>query len=141
MPGFLVANALRPLFFVLSIVAAVIVGNRSNSFWVGLLAFLVAMGCARVIRRLIRGRTIGAARAAIWPALAVFFAWLFIDPLNLSKWIAVIVAFICAGFLKQAVANALLPRSSWFGWSIEEWGIPGRGDVVSGRWSRRDDLF
>ena len=48
---------LRPITFVLAIVVAVLVGNRSDSFWYGLLGFFVAMGAGRVIGALVRGRT------------------------------------------------------------------------------------
>ena len=45
------AALLRPITFVLAIVAAVLVGNRTDSFWYGLLAWFVAMGVGRVRRR------------------------------------------------------------------------------------------
>ena len=51
------AVILRPVTFVLAIVAAVITGNRTDSFWYGLLAFFVAVGAGRVLGALIRGRT------------------------------------------------------------------------------------
>ena len=44
------AALLRPATFVLAIVAAVITGNRTDSFWFGLLAFFVAMSAGRVPR-------------------------------------------------------------------------------------------
>src|SRR3982751_1948151 len=51
-----VAVLLRPATFVLAIVAAVITGNRTDSFWFGLLAFFVAMGAGRVLGAIVRGR-------------------------------------------------------------------------------------
>jgi hypothetical protein len=140
MPGFVLANLLRPVIFVLSIVAAVIAGNRSNSFWIGLLAFFVALGCGRVIRRLIRSRPLDAVVAALWPVFAVLIAWLLAGPLGLAKWISAILAFICAGFAKQAFANSFLPRRSRLERTlrIEEWGIPWLDDVIPGNWTTRD---
>jgi hypothetical protein len=135
------AGLLRPLFFVLAIVAGVIVGDRSDSFWVGLLAFLVASGIGRVIRRLIRGRPLDALYAAIWPAAATGFAYLFVE-LGLPKWASVLLAFVAAGIARRAIASSLLPRRQ--GWSVrrsrlEEWGLPGPDDVVPGRWTRKED--
>ena len=141
MPGFVLANALRPVFFVLAIVAAVIAGNRSDSFWIGLLAFFVAIGCGRVLRRLIRSRPLDAVYAALWPTFAVLFAWLFAGPLGLAKWLSAFLAFICAGIAKQAFANSFLPRRSRLDrmrW-VEEWGIPWLDDVVPGTWTRKDE--
>ncbi|HVS84162.1 MAG TPA: hypothetical protein VHD91_00860 [Gaiellaceae bacterium] len=141
MPGFVVANLLRPVLFVLAIVAAVIAGDTSGSFWIGLLAFFVAMGCGRVLRRLIRGRPLDAVYAALWPAFAVLFAWLFAGPLDLAKWLAAILAFICAGIAKLAFANSFLPRRSRLAGIVQvrEWGIPWLDDVIPGTWSARDD--
>ena len=45
------AALLRPITFVLAIVAAVLVGNRTDSFWYGLLTWFIAMGVGRVDRR------------------------------------------------------------------------------------------
>ena len=139
MPGFVLANALRPVFFVLAIVAAVLTGNRTDSFWVGLLAFFVAMGCGRVVRRLIRGRPLDAVYAALWPAFAVLFVWLFGWPLDLPKWVAAILAFVCAGIAKHAVANSFLPGRSRIERlkRVEEWGIPWLDDVIPGTWTRK----
>ena len=53
-----VAAVVRPVTFVLAIVAAVIVGNRSDSFWYGVLAWFVAMGAGRVLGALIRVRSV-----------------------------------------------------------------------------------
>ena len=37
------AALLRPATFVLAIVAGVLTGNRTGTFWLGLLAYLIAM--------------------------------------------------------------------------------------------------
>lgn len=137
----LLAGLLRPLFFVLAIVAGVIAGNRSDSFWVGLLAFLVASATGRVIRRLIRGRPLDAVYAALWPGAATGFAYLFVD-LGLPKWASVLLAFVAAGIARSALANAFLPRRQprverWF--QLDEWGLPGMDDVVPGRWTEKQD--
>ena len=71
------AVILRPVTFVLAIVAAVLTGNRSDSFWYGLLAFFVAMGAGRVLGALVRGRPDRAFSKAVWPAAATGFAFLF----------------------------------------------------------------
>jgi len=141
MPSFVLANTLRPVFFVLAIVAAVLTGDRSNSFWIGLLAFFVAMGCGRVARRLIRGRPLDAVYAALWPAFAVLFAWLFVGPLDLAKWLSAILAFICAGVAKQAFANSFLPKRSRIErlLQVQEWGIPWLNDVIPGSYTRKDE--
>jgi hypothetical protein len=138
----LLAGLLRPVFFALAIAAAVIAGDRSDSFWVGLLAFLVASAAGRVIRRLIRGRLVDAVYEALWPGAATGFAYLFVD-LGLPKWAGVILAFLAAGIAKRAIANSFLPPRGrrvehWQGW-LAEWGIPGPDDVVPGRWTRRED--
>src|SRR5436305_12938682 len=95
---------LRPITFVLAIVAAVIVGNRSDSFWYGLLAWFVAMGAGRVLGALIRGRTGRAAYKALWPAAATGYALLF-DAIGLPPWASVCVAFIAASLTKNALAG------------------------------------
>lgn len=137
MPGFLLANALRPLFFALAVAAAVVAGNRSNSFWIGLLAFLVAMATGRVVRRLIRGRPRDAVYAALWPSAAVGFAYLFVSGLGWAKWISVILAWFCAAIAKRALGNSLLRRREpWL--PLEELGLR-LDDVVPGRWTRREE--
>ena len=92
---------LRPISFVLAIVAAVIVGNRSDSFWYGLLAFFVAMGVGRVIGALVRGRTDRAAYKSIWPAAATGFAFLFAR-LGLPPVASFFVSVIAASMTKSA---------------------------------------
>ena len=49
-------SSASPVTFVLAIVAAVLAGNRTDSFWYGLLAFFVAMGAGRVLGAIVRGR-------------------------------------------------------------------------------------
>jgi hypothetical protein len=138
----LLAGLLRPVFFALAIAAAVIAGDRSDSFWVGLLAFLVALATGRVIRRLIRGRPVDALYEALWPAAAVGFAYLFVA-VDLPKWAAVILAFVAAGIAKRALAGSFLParkpRVQRWQARLEEWGIPGPDDVVPGTWTRKED--
>src|SRR3954465_6233092 len=93
------AAVLRPITFVLAIVAAVITGDRTDSFWLGLLAFFVAMGAGRVIGALIRGRADRAAYKGIWPAAATGFAFLF-DDLGLPRWATFLCAVIAASMTK-----------------------------------------
>ena len=138
----IVSGFLRPVFFVLAIVAAVIAGDRSGSFLVGLLAFLVALRTGRVVRRVIRNRPWDALYEAIWPAAAVGFAYLFAGPADLPKWAAVILALVLAGPTRRIVARAVLPRRTrraqlWTS-RLEEWGLPGADDVIPGRWTRKD---
>ena len=99
---------LRPITFVLAIVAAVVTGDRTDSFWYGLLAFFVAVGAGRVVGALVRGRADRAVRKAIWPAAATAFAFLF-DSLGLPPWVTFFVAWIAASLTKGAVERAL-PR-------------------------------
>jgi hypothetical protein len=107
-----VAVVLRPLTFVLAIVAAVIVGNRTDSFWYGLLAWFVAMGAGRVLGALIRGRTQRALYKAIWPAAATGYAFLF-DRLGLPPWATFSVSFIAASMTKSALGNLLPGERRW----------------------------
>jgi hypothetical protein len=106
-----VAIVLRPITFVLAIVAAVIVGNRTDSFWLGLLAFFIAMGAGRVLGALIRNRSDRAVAKAVWPAGATFFAWLFHWELDLAAWATFFLAWICASVTRQAVPT---PRPRWY---------------------------
>ena len=126
---------LRPVLFGLAIAAAVIAGNRTDSFWIGLLAFLIASGVGRTLRRLIRGRTRAAVRAALWPAAATGFVILFVE-IGLPHWAAALLAFVCAGVAKNVVAVALLPRYRLM--RLEEWGLPGPDDIVEGRWTEKE---
>src|SRR5437773_642441 len=70
------AALLRPVTFVLAIVAAVLTGNRTDSFWYGLLAFFVALGVGRAIGALVRRLPELALSRAIWPAAATGYAFL-----------------------------------------------------------------
>ncbi len=102
------AAVLRPITFALAIVAAVITGNRTDSFWFGLLAFFVAMGAGRVLGALIRGRPDRALRKAIWPGDATGYAFLF-DWVGLPSWANFLVSCIAASLTKGALQGAL-PR-------------------------------
>jgi hypothetical protein len=123
------------VLFGLAIAAAVIADNRTNSFWIGLLAFLIASGVGRTLRRLLRGRTRAAVRAALWPLAATGFVVLFVE-IGLPHWAAALLAFVCAGLTKNAIAAAFLPRYRLM--RLEEWGVPGPDDVIEGRWSERE---
>ena len=96
------AVILRPATFVLAIVAAVLTGNRSDSFWYGLLAFFVAVGAGRVVGALIRGRTYRAVYKAVWPAAATGFAFLF-AALGVPPVANFCVSVIAASLTKAAV--------------------------------------
>jgi NADH:ubiquinone oxidoreductase subunit 2 (subunit N) len=96
------AALLRAITFVLAIVAAVITGNMSDSFWYGLLAFFVAFGAGRVLGALIRGRNDRALRKAIWPAAATGYAFLF-SAIGLPPWATFFVSWIAASLTKAAL--------------------------------------
>src|SRR5581483_74482 len=96
------AVLLRPITFVLAIVAAVITGNRSDSFWYGLLAFFIAMGAGRVLGALIRNRPQRALTKALWPAAATGYVFLFAW-LGLPPWAAFFVTWVAASLTKQAL--------------------------------------
>ena len=100
---------LRPITFVLAIVAAVLVGNRSDSFWYGLLAFFVAMGAGRVLGALVRGRSDRALYKAIWPAAATGFAFLF-AALGLPPVASFFVSIVAASLTKSAFPS---PTRVW----------------------------
>jgi hypothetical protein len=108
---------LRPITFVLAIVAAVLTGNRTDSFWFGLLAFFIAMGAGRVLGALIRGRPDRALYKAVWPAAATGFAFLF-DAIGLPPWANFFVSFIAATLTRTAL-SPLLPRRR--AWTRVEW--------------------
>ena len=101
------AALLRPATFVLAIVGAVVTGNRTDSFWFGLLAFFVAMGAGRVLGAIVRGRLDRAIRKAVWPAAATGYAFLF-DALGLPPWANFFVSVIAA-FLTRTALSAVLP--------------------------------
>src|SRR3954471_14973702 len=96
------ALILRPVTFVLAIVAAVLVGNHSDSFWYGLLTFFVALGVGRVVGALVRGRTDRALAKAIWPAAVTVYAFLF-SALGLPPWATFFVAWIAASLTRSAL--------------------------------------
>jgi hypothetical protein len=104
-----VAAVLRPITFVLAIVAAVVTGNRSDSFWYGLLAFFVAMGAGRVLGALIRNRPDRAVYKAIWPGAATAYAFLF-SWLGLPPWATFFVAWIAASLTKGALRGSVPGR-------------------------------
>ena len=136
-----VAGLLGPVFFVLAIVAAVVAGDSSGSFFVGLLAFLVTLRIGRVTRRLVRGRPWDALYDAIWPAAAVVYAYLFAGVGSLTDWAAVLLALLLAGPTRRIVDRAFLPRRTrrpqqWLS-RFEEWGLPAPDDVIPGRWTRK----
>jgi hypothetical protein len=109
-----VAVVLRPVTFALAIVAAVITGNRSDSFWLGLLAFFIAMGAGRVLGALIRGRADRAVYKAVWPAAATGYAFLF-AAVGLPPWANFFVSWISATLTKWAIGGTILPprRRVW----------------------------
>jgi hypothetical protein len=113
---------LRPVVFVLAIVAAVLVGNQTDSFWLGLLTFFIAMGAGKVLRSLVRGNTTQALYRAIWPGAATGYAFLF-DALGLPTWATFFVSWIAASLTKQAL-RPLVPRQ--------------RTVIVRGNWRRID---
>ena len=123
---------LRPVLFALAIAGAVITGEHEHSAWIGLLAFFIASGLARALRRLLC-RPQGAFRALLWPAFASGFAVLYAKPVGLPTWLAVILAFVSAGVAKNVLATALFAHATWR--SLDEWGVPGREDVIEGRWT------
>jgi hypothetical protein len=106
------AALLRPVTFVLAVVAAVITGNRTDSFWLGLLAFLIAMGAGRVLGALVRGRTDRALAKAIWPAAATGFAFLFHD-LGLPHWATFVCAWVAASLTRGALHGVVPQRRMW----------------------------
>src|SRR5690348_745004 len=108
-----VAALLRPVTFALAIVAAVITGDRTNSFWLGFLAFFIAMGAGRVLGALIRNRPQRALYKAIWPGAATGFAFLF-DDLSLPRWATFLCAVIAASLTKNALRSFFpYPRGTW----------------------------
>ena len=103
---------LRPVTFALAIVAAVITGNRTDSFWLGFLAFFIAMGAGRVLGALIRGRLDRALYKAIWPGAATGFAFLF-DDIGLPRWANFFVSIIAAGMTRSALGGVFPKQRRW----------------------------
>jgi hypothetical protein len=106
------AVILRPVTFVLAIVAAIITGNQSDSFWLGFLAFFIAMGAGRVLGALIRGLPYRALYKAIWPAAATGYAFLFAD-LGLPSWANFFVSIIAASLTKSALGGVFPKQRPW----------------------------
>src|SRR5436309_2325415 len=106
------AVLLRPITFVLAIVAAVIAGDRTDSFWLGLLAFFIAMGAGRALGSLVRGRSDRALYKSIWPAAAAGYAFLF-DDLGLPAWATFFCACIAASLTRGALDGVLPRRRIW----------------------------
>ena len=107
-----VATLLRPISFVLAVVAAVMTGNRTDSFSLGLLAFFIAMGAGRVLGALIRGRIDKALYKAIWPGAATGYAILF-GELGLPRWANFFVSFIAASLTKSALSGFFPEQRVW----------------------------
>ena len=134
--SWVLAALLRPVTFVLAVVAGVLIGNRTGTFWLGLLAFLVAMSAGRVLRTLVRGRVALALFRAIWPAAAAGYAVLF-DWAGLPGWANFIVTVIAAAMTKNALGGPIRPRGTTGKWEwqrLDEWGVPEVDKVLSGRW-------
>jgi hypothetical protein len=106
------AALLRPATFVLAIVAAVLTGNRTDSFWYGLLAFFVGMGAGRVLGALVRGQRDRALYKAIWPVSATGYAFLF-AALGLPSWANFFVSAIAAVLTKMALGGMVPRRRTW----------------------------
>ena len=128
----LLGALLRPVLFGVAIAAGVLAGDRSGSFFVGLLAFMVASGCGRALRRLIRRRLADCVYELLWPAAATGLAIMF-TKIGLAAWASAVVAIVLAGFVKNALAEVFLPRRKGHWLRVEEWGIPGLDDVIEGR--------
>jgi hypothetical protein len=107
-----VAALVRPVTFVLSIVAAVLVGNRADSFWYGLLTWFIAMGAGRVVGAIIRGRLDRALLKSIWPAAATGYAFLF-DWVGLPPWASFFVSIIAASLTKNSLAGVVPGGRRW----------------------------
>src|ERR1700730_13833083 len=111
-----VAALLRPVTFALAIVAAVMTGNRTDSFWLGFLAFFIAMGAGRVLGALIRCRLDKAVCKAIykgiWAGASASYAILF-DDLGLPPWANFLVSFIAASMTKSALSGFFPKQRIW----------------------------
>jgi hypothetical protein len=107
-----VAALLRPITFALAIVAAAVTGNRTDSFWLGFLAFFIAMGAGRVLGAVIRGRLDKAIYKSIWPGAATGYAFLF-DDLGLPRWANFFVTVIAATMTKSALSGFFPKQRLW----------------------------
>jgi hypothetical protein len=110
------AALIRPATFVLSIVVAVLVGNATDSFWYGLLAWLVAMALGRVVGAVVRNLPGRAIRKLVWPVAATAYAFLF-DALGIPPWATFFVTIIAASLTRQALEPVLPGRR----WPSAEW--------------------
>jgi hypothetical protein len=106
------AALLRPITFALAIVAAVITGNKTDSFWLGFLAFFIGMAAGRVLGALIRGRPDRALYKAIWPGAATGYAFLF-DDVGLPRWANFFVSIIAASLTKSALSSVFPNQRRW----------------------------
>ncbi len=130
------AALLRPAVFVLAIVAGVMTGNRTGTFWLGLLAYLIAMSAGRALRTLLRGRVTLTVYRAIWPASAAGYAFLF-GYLGMPGWANLIVTVIAAGMTKNALGGPIRPqrtKTKWEWGRLDEWGVPDVEQIRAGRW-------
>jgi hypothetical protein len=119
------SQLLRPIVFVLAIVAAVLVGNDTDSVWYGLLTFFIAMSAGRVLRSLVRGDLPQALYRAIWPGAATGFAFLY-DALGVPSWATFFVAWISASLTKHALRpvmtrqRTVIVRGNWRNIDLDE---------------------
>src|SRR5262249_50666061 len=107
-----VTQLLRPIVFVLAIVAAVVVGDETESFWLGFLAFFIAMSLGRVVRALVRGHARAALQRAVWPGSAIAYAVLFASP-GLWTWATFFVTIIAASLTRAALSPMLPQERRW----------------------------
>lgn len=124
------------MFFALAVVGAVITGQHEQSAWIGLLAYFIASGLARVVRRLLRGRPRAAFRALLWPVFAAGFVVLYAKAVGLPAWASVILAVVSAGIAKNVLAALLFAEFSWR--RLDEWGVRGPHYIIEGRWTESD---
>lgn len=124
------------MFFALAVVGAVITGQHEQSAWIGLLAYFIASGLARVVRRLLRGRPRAAFRALFWPVFAAGFVVLYAKAVGLPAWASVILAVVSAGIAKNVLAALLFAEFSWR--RLDEWGVRGPHYIIEGRWTESD---
>lgn len=124
------------MFFALAVVGAVITGRHEQSAWIGLLAYFIASGLARVVRRLLRGRPRAAFRALLWPVFAAGFVVLYAKAVGLPAWASVILAVVSAGIAKNVLAALLFAEFSWR--RLDEWGVRGPHYIIEGRWTESD---
>ena len=124
------------MFFALAVVGAVITGQHEQSAWIGLLAFFIASGLARVVRRLLRGRPRAAFRALLWPVFAAGFVVLYAKAVGLPAWASVILAVVSSGIAKNVLATLLFAEFSWR--RLDEWDVRRPHSVIEGRWTESD---